>query len=126
MSKVQDYIIAVCFILIMIGVYILKREEKYKGRTNGKTLSVACYQSGDMNICTATVKYIINGVDYTSKPLVYKSKNTYIPNNDIELFYDIDNPQDCASKQAERTWGLILIILSILIISILLYRKFSL
>lgn len=56
---------------------------------------------------TAYIDYEVNGVEYTHRPLSYYNSGISY-GKEIEIYYDIDNPKQFHSKDADSTAVLIL------------------
>lgn len=114
-------LIAAATLFTLYGLYILMREDKLKDTTEGKILSCKCNRKGNSYKCFLTVKYKIQSDEYLSGELYTDSDSEYIPGRNIDLYYNPNNPVDCRVGKMNRRLGWIMIIMSLLAISLVVF-----
>lgn len=125
-------LIPVGILTALIGVWIRLRDivrgKRYKGRVEGRILSVKKIRKSDGNggsrhLYVPLVEYTVDGTRYEVEGQAYTRGDFYVEGADLPIFYRLERPEKCLtvppddSKGAMRIFlyaGLVLSLLGVL------------
>lgn len=112
--------------MIGIGIWLIRKKNRYTAEANAKVIAATCDtvynkdtngKNTSANVqCNATVKYMVNGKDYTGG-VVTSDNRVYQEHQDMTVMVDPSNPHEFqqASPVSNKTLGIILIVIGAII-----------
>lgn len=126
-------LIVISIALIPAGAVLLNKPDKYNQSVVGTVSDAFCVQNSKKKYdCTVTVKYNVDGKEYSYKTSKYNQYTRIYPGVKINLRYEKGNPSSATDLPTNKTTGIILIsiggvfaIVLLVLIAWILYSYFK-
>ena len=108
-------------LFLVLGIFILKRKKVYTENIKGKIITSECTQEKDQNNkliynCNINVDYKVKDIEYIVD-FSHKSSKQYKKDDQIDLYYDINDPKNVSLDKDENFFGWIFVGISLFVIT---------